>query len=82
MNHCSSGCKTPGAHNSYGECLRAKSVSVTGLESTGPGITRERERKWNAELNAYSAAVKEGVQPEGTSMAKIDAAKKAADTAA
>ena len=55
---------------------------MTGLESTGPGITRERERKWNAELNAYSAAVKEGIQPEGTSMAKIDAAKKAADNAA
>jgi len=31
-------------------------------------------KKWDAELNAYSAARKQGIQPAGTSMAKVQEA--------
>lgn len=36
-------------------------------------------KKWNAELNAYSNARAQGIQPDGTSMTKIQAAIKASD---
>jgi hypothetical protein len=29
------------------------------------------QKKWDAELNAYSSARAQGIQPDGTSMAKI-----------
>jgi len=40
-----------------------------------------REKKWNAELDAYSAARKQGIQPAGTSMAKINEAVRLSDMA-
>ena len=75
---CASSCKTKD-HASYGQCLRLQGLAVTGLESTSPSFTRERSRKFDAELDAYEAAVKEGIQPEGTTMAAIDKAKRASD---
>lgn len=67
---------------SYGACLRRKGLSVMGLESTSPSFTREASRKWENENDAYAAARKEGLQPAGTQMKHIDAAKRAADNAA
>lgn len=78
---CTAACPTKD-HSSYGACLRSKRLSVTGLESTSPSFTRESERKWNAELDAYASARKEGLQPQGTSMTQVDAAKRAADQSA
>jgi hypothetical protein len=37
------------------------------------------KKKWEAELNAYSAARAQGIQPDGTSMTKIQAAVKASE---
>lgn len=76
---CASSCRTQD-HATYGQCLRSQGLAVTGLETTSPSFTRERERKFNAELDAYSAARKEGLQPAGTSMHQIDAAKREADS--
>jgi len=72
---CSSGCPTPGAHTSYGQCLREKGAHVSN-EVRATAMDRGR---WNAELKAYAAARAEGIQPAGTSMREIDAAKRAAD---
>jgi hypothetical protein len=36
-------------------------------------------KKWNAELNAYANARAQGIQPDGTSMKKIEAAVKASE---
>lgn len=78
---CAASCKTQN-HPTYGACLRSKGLSVMGLESTNPSFTREAQRKWDSELDSYAAARKEGLQPEGTSMKQVDAAKRAADKAA
>lgn len=75
---CASSCRSQD-HKSYGECLRSQGLAVTGLESTSPSFTRERSRKFDAELDAYASAVKEGIQPAGTSMAAIDQAKRITD---
>lgn len=70
---CTSGCPTQD-HRSYGACLRSKGIATTGLESTGPGFTKEREKQWDAELNLYADARKQGIQPAGTDMKSIRAA--------
>jgi hypothetical protein len=75
---CASSCKTQN-HASYGQCLRYQGLAVTGLESTSPSFTRERSRKFDAELVAYEAATKEGIQPDSVSMAAIDKARRASD---
>lgn len=72
---CASSCRTQD-HSSYGECLRSKRVATTGLETTNPSFATDRQKKWDKELNAYEAAVKQGVQPEGTTMPKIEKAMK------
>lgn len=70
---CASSCKTRD-HRTYGECLRSQSLAVTGLESTSPSFTREAQRKWDSELDAYAAARKQGIQPASTQRKHIDAA--------
>lgn len=70
---CSSGCKTQN-HASYGECMRAKHLATTGLESTNPSFSRDKGKAWDAELDRYEAAVKQGIQPASTQTKHIDAA--------
>lgn len=71
---CSSGCPTQN-HRSYGECLRAKRQMV-GFAASARGADKTRDNLWNAELDAYAAARRQGIQPDGTGMAKIDFAMK------
>ena len=61
---CSSGCYTKD-HKSYSECLKSKSVGHP------PTLLSTPQKRWDAELNAYSDAVRQGIQPAGTSMNKI-----------
>lgn len=70
---CASSCKEQN-HRSYGECMRSKRVATTGLESTNPSFATNRQKKWDKELDAYESAVRQGVQPEGTTMPKIEKA--------
>lgn len=74
---CSSGCPTQD-HATYGECLRAKSTRVAYTNSAN-GWDATRQKKWDAELQAYRDARSEGIQPAGTSMRKIDEAKAMSD---
>ena len=73
FKNCSSSCKE-GGHTSYGQCLRSKRLSVTGLESTSPSFTREADKAWNSELDLYASAVSQGIQPASTQRKHIEAA--------
>lgn len=75
---CSSTCVTQD-HKTYGECLRAKSLRI-GYCGQGGGDATE-QKKWDAELDAYASARRQGIQPDGTSMAKVEAALKKSDKA-
>lgn len=65
---CSSGCRTPGSHQSYGECLRAKNLQVQDVEAHkfNSGVNRE--------LDDYRDARSAGLQPASTRRRDIDAA--------
>lgn len=59
------GCKAKGLQLNTGDANSQKVVS---------------NKKWNSELNAYEQARAEGIQPAGTSMAKIQEARKASES--
>lgn len=63
---CRSGCPTQD-HRTWGECARASNIRVGQVDATA-------ERKWDAELNAYADARRQGVQPMGTKMHQVRAA--------
>jgi hypothetical protein len=64
-SQCSSGCRTRD-HKSYAECLKSKGVSHP------PTILSSAQKHWDAELAAYGAAMKQGINPAGTSMKQIN----------
>lgn len=54
---CSSGCPTPGRHQSYGECLRGKALQVADVEA------HQEQKQIYREQNDYRAARDAGLQP-------------------
>lgn len=74
---CTTGCPTRD-HASYAECLRSKGTRVAYCNSAG-GWDATRQRKWDAELDAYRDARAEGIQPAGTRMKDIVEAKRISD---
>lgn len=76
---CRTGCRTK-AHSSYHECLRDAGTR-TYLASPSRGLDGTTQKAWDGELAAYRAARKQGVQPEGTTKAKVEAAMRASDKA-
>lgn len=73
---CRTGCLT-GGHESWGACARAANLRVAYCGIGGGDATKEK--KWQAEISAYRSARAEGIQPAGTSMAKVNQARKMAD---
>lgn len=70
--NCSSSCLTKD-HATWGECQRAKGVRLAyGRSHIGQDYTRQK--KWDRELDAYYTAKADGLNPAGTSMAKINEA--------
>ena len=67
-------------HPEYVEGCFGCKVSTLEL-STGDANAKKSmsDKKWNAELDAYKQARSEGIQPNGTSMKEIVAAKKASE---
>lgn len=62
---CSSACPTKD-HRTFGECMRAKNLNLNpNLSDTGAS------KAWDAELSAYRDARAQGIQPSGTTMAKV-----------
>lgn len=67
---CSSACPTKD-HATFGECMRSKNLQLNpNLADTG------RTKAWDNELQAYRNARAQGIQPEGTTMAKIEKAER------
>lgn len=69
---CRSGCKTQD-HSSYAECLKAANLNI-GYCRSHIGIDSTVEKKWQKELDAYSNARRQGIQPESTKLKDINAA--------
>jgi hypothetical protein len=61
---CSSGCPTQD-HKSWGECIRSKDFRVAYCQSAS-GHDASRQKRWDAELNEYRAAVAQGIEPDST----------------
>lgn len=68
--NCSSSCVTKD-HATFGECMRNKHLNLNpNLANTQKTISTERE------LQAYRDARRQGVRPDGTTMAKVEEAMK------
>lgn len=64
---CSSTCPTQD-HETYGACMRAKSVKVADVTYTAAN------QKHTKELSSYERARKQGIQPKSTRAKDIDRA--------
>lgn len=73
---CRSGCPTQTCR-SYGECCRNANIKTAALDPNG--FTREREKRWFGELDAYNSARKEGIEPNGTTQHAVDEARRISD---
>lgn len=76
---CRTGCRTKD-HANYHECLRAASITTSGA-SPSKGLDMTSRKAWDRELDAYRSARRQGIQPDGTTMPKIEAAIRASDAA-
>jgi hypothetical protein len=63
---CSSNCPTPGAHASWGECIRAKSLRLGDVKGQG------RTRSHDSRLANYDSARRAGIQPATTRPKDVD----------
>lgn len=76
---CRTGCKTRD-HKDYAECLRDAGVR-TYLASPSKGLDGTAQKRWDKELAAYRAARRQGIQPDGTTRAKVTEAVRLSDEA-
>jgi hypothetical protein len=76
---CRSGCRSKD-HQSYDACLKAANVR-TYLASPSKGLDGTGQKRWDKELSDYRAARRQGIQPDGTTKAKIEQAVRLSDAA-
>lgn len=67
MSNCRSGCIEQN-HESYAECLQSANVRTAATINSNLALAWDTTKK---ELSAYRSARANGIQPAGTSMAKI-----------
>ena len=65
---CRTGCPTQD-HASWGECARATNVRIAYCGIGGGDATKQKA--WDRELADYRSARAQGIQPDGTTTAKI-----------
>ena len=70
VSNCTSGCTTPGQHKSWGECLRSKHLRIAYANSAN-GQDATKQRRWDEEIGRYRNAVAQGIEPDGTTTAKV-----------
>lgn len=75
---CRTGCPTQD-HENWGVCLRASNLEL----STGDANNRKTmsSKAYSNELNAYSDAIRQGVEPATTNMKDIKSAMKLSEMA-
>ena len=66
---CSSGCPTQN-HQSYGDCMRSKRQMI-GFARSAYGADKTRDKLHERELTLYRELRAQGIQPDGTGMAKL-----------
>lgn len=66
---CSAGCPTKD-HKTYGECMRSKKQMV-GFARSAYGADKTKDRLHERELTLYRELRQQGIQPDGTGMAKL-----------
>lgn len=69
---CSTGCPTQDCP-SYAACMRNKGARVAYCNSAG-GQDYTAQKKWDKELDSYSEARKQGIQPASTRADAIERA--------
>lgn len=74
-SNCSSSCPTRN-HSTYGECIRSKGIQLSPAVNDGYGT---RQKRWDADLDHYESATRQGLQPEGTQRWQVDKAIKEAE---
>lgn len=71
---CRTGCPTQN-HGSWGDCLRSSNIQLNaGDAASSLAFSGWTDKKWNKELDLYTSARKQGIQPDGTSTAQIQKA--------
>jgi len=78
--NCRSGCKTQD-HDSYGDCLLDANASFAGCFPTRQHWDKDKEKKWDKEVNSYYDATRQGIEPRSTRQPDIDAAVKLSNEA-
>jgi hypothetical protein len=76
---CRSGCKTQD-HASYDACLKDAGVR-TYLASPSKGLDGTAQKRWDRDLHGYREARRQGIQPDGTTAAKVQDAVRRSDEA-
>jgi hypothetical protein len=76
---CRTGCRTQD-HASYHECLRDAGVK-TYLASPSKGLDGTAQKRWDSELHSYREARRQGIQPDGTTKAKVEDAMRRSEAA-
>jgi len=71
--NCTSACVTRD-HESWGECMRNKGLKIAYSNSAN-GWDATRQKKWDADLDAYADARRQGIQPAGTNRQAVEDAK-------
>jgi hypothetical protein len=68
---CIAACATQD-HASWGACRRAHGIKVGYCRSaTNPNHDYTADKRWNAELDLYASARKQGIQPDSTQTRQI-----------
>lgn len=62
-------------------CFGCKARTLQLSPGDAAGNKAMSQKKWDAELNAYASARKQGIQPAGTTMAKVQDALEKSDKA-
>ena len=75
---CTSGCTTPGAHASWGECMRSKNTLISWAASAS-GQDKSTQDRYDRDLDFYASARSEGIQPMGTKRAQVEHAFRESD---
>lgn len=76
-DNCSARCRTKD-HATFGECMRAKSLSIAYCNSAA-GKDFTAQKNLDTTLDRYEAARAEGIQPAGTTTQAVNAAMAASD---